>query len=65
MVRKHRTKGLVTQRPFSFRLDEGNLLYVDSQPNKGRYINKLIELDRRYDILLLSKYHDLSKIRNL
>ena len=64
-VRKGRHKGLVTQKKFSFRLDNSNALYLDTQPNKGRYLNDLIMLDRQYDIMILAKRHDLSKICRL
>ena len=57
--------GRVTQRPWSFRLDVENELYLDSMPNKGRYVNDLIALDRRYDIMVKAKYHDLSKLDQL
>lgn len=65
MNRKTRYKGLVTQKKFSFRLDNSNALYLDTMPNKGRYLNDLIMLDRQYDLMTLAKRHDLSKIYRL
>lgn len=41
-----RERGKVTQKVFSFRIDFENLQWLAQQPNKGRYINDLIERDR-------------------
>lgn len=41
-----RVNGNVTQKVFSFRLDVEHLAWLDKQPNKGRYINELIAIDR-------------------
>ena len=41
-----RVNGNVTQKVFSFRLDVEHLAWLEKQPNKGRYINELIEKDR-------------------
>lgn len=48
MIKKipNKFKG-TTQRMMSFRLDNDNAFWLDTQPNKGRYINWLIRLDRR------------------
>lgn len=35
-------KGTIRQKMMSFRLDNDNVLWLESQPNKGRYINDLI-----------------------
>lgn len=40
-------RGVITQKMVSFKLDLNNLEWLDMQPNKGRYINALIERDRR------------------
>ena len=64
-VRKSHYKGLVTQKKFTFRIDNSNALYLDTMPNKGRYLNDLIMLDRQYDLMILAKRHDLSKIYRL
>lgn len=64
-LRKSGYPGLRTTRQFTFRLDESNRLYLDSMPNKGRYLNDLIYLDRKYDIMILAKRHDLRKICRL
>lgn len=40
--RKKSPKGERTQKMFSFRLDFDLIDYLDSQPNKGRFINDLI-----------------------
>lgn len=59
-------RSMITTKPFSFRIDESNLHYLElTAANKGRYINDLIHLDRRYDIMALAKYHDLSRIAEL
>lgn len=65
LLRKSGYPGLRTTRQFTFRLDESNRLYLDSMPNKGRYLNDLIYLDRKYDIMILAKRHDLRKICRL
>lgn len=41
------TRGVITQKMVSFKLDNDNLEWLQKQPNKGRYINSLIERDRR------------------
>lgn len=40
-------RGVITQKMVSFKLDLDNLEWLDMQPNKGRYINALIERDRK------------------
>lgn len=40
------TRGVITQKMVSFKLDNDNLEWLQMQPNKGRYINSLIERDR-------------------
>ena len=46
-VRKARSKnGERGQKMMSFRVDVDNLEWLESQPNKGRYINELIAADR-------------------
>lgn len=45
--RKARAKnGERGQKMMSFRVDNANLAWLEQQPNKGRYINDLIERDR-------------------
>ena len=39
---KNGTRG---QQPFTFRVDNENLAHLESQPNKGRYLNELIRKD--------------------
>lgn len=41
------TRGIITQKMVSFKLDNDNLEWLQMQPNKGRYINSLIERDRK------------------
>lgn len=41
------TRGVITQKMISFKLDNDNLEWLQMQPNKGRYINDLIEKDRK------------------
>lgn len=40
-------RGVITQKMVSFKLDNDNLKWLQMQPNKGRYINALIEQDRK------------------
>lgn len=40
--RKKSPKGERTQKMFSFRLDLDLVDYLESQPNKGRFLNELI-----------------------
>ena len=40
-----RQRGTRTQTPTAFRLDNDLIEWLNSQPNKGRYINNLIRAD--------------------
>jgi hypothetical protein len=44
--RAYSAKGERGQRMMSFRLDIDNIEYLNTKPNKGRYINDLIAADR-------------------
>lgn len=57
-MRKCSNKGVVTQKMMSFRLDNDNALWLDSQPNKGRYLNDLIRLDRKNDLSIRLQYNE-------
>lgn len=46
------TRGVITQKMVSFKLDNDNLEWLQMQPNKGRYINALVERDRKEKITL-------------
>lgn len=46
------TRGVITQKMVSFKLDNDNLEWLELQPNKGRYINSLIEQDRKAKIMM-------------
>lgn len=37
----------VSQKMMNFRLDNELVAWVESQPNRGRYLNKLIEADMK------------------
>lgn len=63
MIRRTHTKGLVTQKMMSFMLDNDNALWLDSMPNKGRYINELIRIDRYNSFSTRLEYHDTVTIR--
>lgn len=63
MIRKGRTRGRVTQRMMSFRLDVDNVLWLDAFPNKGRYINWLIKLDRKNDMSIKLNYNETMEIK--
>lgn len=41
------TRGVITQKMISFKLDNDNFEWLQMQPNKGRYLNDLIEKDRK------------------
>lgn len=46
-TRKERAaKGVKTQKMVSIRIDLDNLEWLNQQPNKGRYINDLIDMAR-------------------
>lgn len=45
--REYAKKGERNQTMFSFRLDVENLDWLNSQPNKGRAMNRLIEEARK------------------
>lgn len=44
--REYAKKGERNQTMVTFRLDNENFEWLHQQPNKGRYINKLIAADR-------------------
>jgi len=44
--RPYAVKGERNQKMMTFRVDNENLAWLEQQPNKGRYINQLIEADR-------------------
>lgn len=55
-VRKSGIKhGTRSQKMASFRLDNDLELWLNSQPNKGRYINELIRKDRELKMENLEK----------
>lgn len=45
-VRKEYQHGQTTQKMMTFRCDNDNIEWLQSKPNKGRYINELIARDR-------------------
>lgn len=44
--RPYAAKGERSQKMMTFRVDNENLSWLEQQPNKGRYINELIEADK-------------------
>lgn len=46
MRKAYAKKGERSQRTMSFRLDNELAEWLNQQPNKGRYINNLIQQDR-------------------
>lgn len=44
--KKYAPNGQRGQRPFNFRMDLENYEWISQKPNRGRYLNKLIEEDR-------------------
>lgn len=57
-MRKWSNKGIVTQKMMSFRLDNDNALWLETQENKGRYLNDLIRLDRKNDLTIRLQYNE-------
>lgn len=55
MTKKPRTRGHVSQKMMSFRLDNINSDWLQLHPNKGRYINTLIRNDNEFDFSLLAE----------
>ena len=47
--RAYSAKGERGQRMMSFRLDLDNIEYLNTKPNKGRYINELIAREREQE----------------
>lgn len=45
--KEYARKGTRSQKMVSFRCDNDNVEWLESQPNKGRYINDLIADDRK------------------
>lgn len=40
-------RGTVTQKMVTFRCDLANIEYLESKPNKGRFLNELLEEARK------------------
>ena len=58
-LRKERKKGEVTQKCFTFRLDNTNIPILDDVRNKGRFINEAIwEYHEHLKQLDLWKYYE-------
>lgn len=57
-MRKWSNKGIVTQKMMSFRLDNDNAQWLETQDNKGRYLNDLIRLDRKNDLTIRLQYNE-------
>lgn len=45
--KEYTARGEASQKMMSFRLDIENIEYLNTKPNKGRYINDLIAADRQ------------------
>lgn len=45
--KKRGSNGNVEQKKMTFKLDNANVAWLDSKPNKGRYINDLISNDKK------------------
>lgn len=45
--KEYTARGKASQKMMSFRLDIENIEYLNTKPNKGRYINDLIAADRQ------------------
>ena len=44
--KEYAAKGERSQKMISFRCDNDNIAWLEQKPNKGRYINDLIRVDR-------------------
>ena len=64
-MRKWSNRGVVTQKMMSFRLDNDNALWLESQDNKGRYLNDLIRLDRKNDLTIRLQYNETVPCKRL
>lgn len=64
-MRKRSERGLVTQKMMSFRLDNDNALWLDRKFNKGRYLNDLIRLDRKNDLIIRLQYNETVPCKRL
>lgn len=64
-MRKGSYKGTVTQKMMSFRLDNDNALWLETQENKGRYLNNLIRLDRKNDLTYRLQYNETVPCKRL
>lgn len=56
-IRLPKINGVVQTKTMSFRIDNDNLLWLDSEQNRSRYINSLIRLDRAFDVITKYKFH--------
>lgn len=56
---KGEKRGEKTQKMISFKLDLKLLTWLNSKPNKGRYINELIERDIKRSLV---EYHDTEDV---
>lgn len=54
---KGEARGVATQKMVTFKLDLKLAAWLDSKPNKGRYLNNLIEKDIKTAIAI-GQYHD-------
>lgn len=64
-MRKWSERGVVTQKMMSFRLDNDNALWLETQDNKGRYLNDLIRLDRKNDLTIRLRYNETVPCKRL
>lgn len=64
-MRKWSERGVVTQKMMSFRLDNDNALWLETQDNKGRYLNDLIRLDRKNDLSIRLQYNETVPCKRL
>lgn len=64
-MRKWSNRGVVTQKMMSFRLDNDNALWLETQENKGRYLNDLIRLDRKNDLTIRLQYNETVPCKRL
>lgn len=56
-IRLPRIKGVVQTKTMSFRIDADNELWIYQERNRSRFINRLIRLDRQFDLLAKLEYH--------
>ena len=56
-IRLPKINGIVQTKTVSFKIDNDNMLWLESEQNRSRYINALIRLDRAFGVITKYKFH--------